>query len=45
MSMRRRNLPNVKIGEREWFVMGHMAFRAEEYDAKIRQTLAFYEEF
>ena len=25
--------------------MGHMAFRAEEYDAKIRQTLPFYEEF
>lgn len=25
--------------------MGHAAFRAEEYDAKIRQTLPFYEEF
>ncbi len=25
--------------------MGHMAFCAEEYDAKIRQTLPFYEEF
>lgn len=26
-------------------IMGHMAFCAEEYDAKIRQTLPFYEEF
>lgn len=25
--------------------MGHMAFCAEEYDARIRQTLPFYEEF
>lgn len=25
--------------------MGDMAFCAEEYDAKIRQTLPFYEEF
>lgn len=25
--------------------MEHTAFRAEEYDAKIRQTLPFYEEF
>ena len=25
--------------------MGHTAFRVEEYDAKIRQTLPFYEEF
>lgn len=25
--------------------MGHTAFRAEEYDAKIQQTLPFYEEF
>ena len=27
------------------FVMEYTAFRAEEYDAKIRQTLPFYEEF
>ena len=25
--------------------MGHMAFCAKEYDAKIRQTLPFYEKF
>lgn len=25
--------------------MGHMAFCAEEYDAKIWQTLPFYDEF
>lgn len=25
--------------------MGHTAFRAEEYDAKIWQTFPFYEEF
>lgn len=31
--------------ERYGKIMGHMAFCAEEYDAKIRQTLPFYDEF